>query len=1068
MNLSALAIKRPIFISCIVLLMLAVGYLSFKKLAVDLFPNITFPIVNVTTPYPGTGPAEIETLVSKVIEDEMSNIPGIKNLSSINREGLSIVIAEFTQETDVKYAEQQVRDRVSSARSKLPSDIKEPIIRKIDPSDQPILTIALTADLPMGKLFDLADDTIRPKMEQVPSVGLVEVQGGRKREIQVKLDRNKLKAHELSAMTVSNRIAAAGQNIPVGKYDTSGKETTFRTLGEFASPQEIGKTIVSFFGSDVPVTVNDLGQVVDTLEDEKSRAFHNGKPTLLLRIYRQSGANTVEVSDHIKKRVISLNEELSSNPGSPKLKVIFDGAKAIRANVDDVKESIYIGILLTVIVVFFFLGNIRSTIITGLALPNSLIGAFILMASAGFSINVMTLLALSLTVGLLIDDAIVVRENIFRHIEMGKKPMQAAYEGTQEVTLAVIATTLTVIAVFGPIGFLQGMVGKFFKEFGLTICFAMAISLFDALTVAPMLSAYFAGNVHLPPKNTLWGKTAGRFVRSFDDFQSWLEARYVSTLRWTLKHPFFVILSAVAIFIGSIIATRSVPKTFLPAQDMGEFQVMLDMPPGTSLDAMTQVAHQVDEVIRANPEVRDTITTVGGQNTPVNEAQFLVNLVPTHDRSINTTDFKERIRTQLKKFQFANPRVQDVDMVAAGLRPFNLNISGTNLIELEAYAQKVFMRLKEHPGLKDVDISYRPGKPEFQIKLDTTRAEKLGVSTVSAGMELRTQVEGITPAVFRENGREYHIRVRLLDAQRNIQNTFAESYVPNINQNLIRIKDIAQGTSTEGPSQINRQNRARYIRISGDITPGGVGMASVMKDTSDLLENELKLPPGFNYRFVGQAENFKELGQNMLIAVILGTLFIYLVLASLYESFVTPFTIMLVLPLAACGAFYALFITRQSLDLFSMIGCVMLLGVATKNSILLVDYINQLIEQGKERSEAILIAGKNRLRPIIMTSVALIVGMLPVAIGLNEASRQRVSMGIAIIGGLISSTALTLVVTPASFIYIDRFQKWMRSLFKKQPQERLNSLSSSAEERVLSTSLEESHPRRATDMPKRM
>lgn len=1035
MSLSALSIKRPIFISCIVTLILAVGYISLKKLAVDLFPNITFPIVNVTTVYPGTGPAEIETLVSKIIEDEVSTLTGIKNLSSINREGLSIVIAEFGLETDIKYAEQQIRDRVSAAKSKLPTGVKEPVIRRIDPSDQPILLLSVTADLPIGELYELADQKLRPKFEQIPSVGLVEIQGGRKREIQVKLDRKKLKSHELSASMVANRLAAAGQNIPAGKFSTSGKETIFRTLGEFHSPQEIGKTIVSFFGSETPVTVNDLGKVVDTLEDETSRAFHNGKTNLILRIFRQSGANTVQVSDTVKSHIASLNQEFASSPGHPEIRSVYDGAKFIRANVEDVKESIFIGIALTVIVVFLFLGSIRSTVITGLALPNSLIGAFILMASAGFSINVMTLLALSLTVGLLIDDAIVVRENIFRHVEMGKKPMEAALEGTQEVTLAVIATTLTVIAVFGPIGFLQGMVGKFFKEFGLTICFAMAISLFDALTVAPMLSAYFAGTGHLPSRTSLWGKTIGRLLYAFDRFQNWLEDRYISTLHWTLRYPLFVIGGAIFIFIASIFATRAVPKTFLPAQDMGQFQVMLDLPPGTNIEAMTEVTQKVDITIRNNPEVIDTVAIVGGQTTPVNEAQIMVNLVPSQQRKINTTDFKEKLRQQLKDFQHAHPRVQDIDMVAAGQRPFNLNISGTDLKELETYSQKIFERLKSHPGLKDVDISYRPGKPEFQIALDTNHAEKLGVSTVSAGMELRTQIEGVTPAVFREKGREYNIRVRLLDEQRNLQNAFAESYIPNINQNLIRLKDISQGMSTVGPSEINRQNRARYIRISGDITPGGVGMGAVMKDSIALLENELKLPYGFQYRFVGQAENFKELGENMLLAMILGTLFIYLVLASLYESFITPMAIMLVLPLAACGAFYALLITHQSLDLFSMIGCVMLLGVATKNSILLVDSINQHMAQGQSRTEAILIAGKTRLRPILMTSIALIVGMLPVAIGLNEASRQRVSMGIAIIGGLISSTALTLVVIPATYSFIDRLGNWVKSRFIKYPQQ---------------------------------
>lgn len=1031
MNLADMSIKRPIFISCIVVVMLAVGYLSMQKLGVDLFPDVTFPIVVVTTPYPGAGPSEIETLVSKPLEDEVSTISGLKRLRSINQEGVSTVIAEFTLETDVKYAEQQIRDRVSGAKRNLPDDIDEPVIRRVDPSEQPVLILSVDGKLSPPALYDLANEVIRPRLEQAPQVGLVEVIGGRKREIRVYLDRDKLKAHEISATQVATRLASAGENIPAGKVDEGKRETVFRTLGQFRTVKEIEQTIVNFFGSDVPTTVADVGKVSDELRDEKSRTYVNGQKGLFLMLFRQSGANTIAVVDGVKKKIDALNQELAARPEKAKISIVRDSSWWVRANVEDVKESIMMGIALAVIVVFLFLGNGRSTIITGLALPNSLIGAFILMAAAGFTINIMTLLALSLTVGLLIDDAIVVRENIFRHIEKGSPPLKAASEGTEEVKLAVIATTLTVIAVFGPIAFLKGVVGQFFKQFGATICFAMMISLFDALTVAPMLSAYFAGATHRS-KEGIWAKTVGRVLDKFNRFQDNLEDKYQQLLRLVLQRPKTALGISTLVFLASCSAVRAVPKTFLPPQEAGEFSVSLDLPPGTSLDSMDALSMKIDSIIRENKEVEITALTVGGREGESNVADFYVKLVPAKQRKTSTSDVKERIREQLKPFANANPKVKDYDPVAAGQRPFNLNIIGFDQAVLTDYATKVYQWLNQHPGLKDVDVNYRPGKPEFQIDPDLRKMERLGVTSVALGQELRTQIEGVTPAKFRENDVEYEVRVRMAEEQRNLKADFSKIFIPNINNNLVRLSDVAKGVDTQGPAKIYRQDRARYIQISSDITPG-YGMADIMGEITKKLTSdpELKLPAGIQYGFIGQAENMQELGESMVLALGFGALFIFLVLASLYESFVTPFTIMLALPLAMCGSFVALWITRESLNIFSMIGGILLLGVATKNSILLVDYANQLIAKGSSRYDAILTSGKTRLRPILMTTMALIAGTIPVALGLNEASRQRTSMGVAIIGGLISSTMLTLIVVPAAYTYVDRFRVWSKEKLKR-------------------------------------
>lgn len=1029
MDLAKLSIGRPTFITCIVILMIAAGIQSMRSLGVDLFPDVTFPVVTVSVPYPGAGPSEMETLVSKPLEEELSTISGVKRLSSISQEGVSTVVAEFTLETDIKFAEQQIRDRVGSAKRRLPLDIREPVIRRIDPADQPILILALDADLPPAKLFDLADEKVKPKLQQIGQVGLVEILGGRKREIRVELDQTKLKQRELSATQVASRLGLAGENVPAGKVDVGGKELVFRTVAQFNSLDDIKNAVVSFIGNDVPVTVGEIAKVTDGLEDQKSLAYVNGKQSLFLYVFRQSGANTIAVVDAVKKALDKINSEIAVTEGAPKLTVVRDGSFFIRANVYDVYESIAVGTILAILVVYLFLANGRSTFITGLALPNSLIGAFILMALAGFSINIMSLLALSLAVGLLVDDAIVVRENIFRHIEMGKDPVKASYEGTMEVQLAVIATTLVVIAVFGPVGFLKGVVGQFFKQFGLTMCFAMAISLFDALTIAPMLSAYFAGKNHGIKTTGIWGSTVGRGLLGFSKFQDWLENVYEKVLRRTVRAPWLVLGIGALIFGLSFWVLAYVPKTFLPTQDNGEFNVGLDLPPGTSLEEMRVTALKVDEVIRANKEVEVAAITVGSRDAESNVATIYVRLVKSKERSVTTSQFKERLRGQLTPFKFANPVVKDYDAVGGGLRPFTVNIVGFDQAELERVSLELLEKLKTYPGLKDVDVNFRPGKPEFQFELDSRQADQVGLLPVAVGQELRTLIEGATPAKFREEGREYDVRVRLREEQRNLQESFERTYVPNINGLLVPLKQVAKPIEAAGSSKINRQDRARYIQVAADIAPGA-GLAQIMTDVSRLLEKDIGLPPGLRYVYVGQAENFQELIGSMAVALGFGILFIYLVLASLYESFVTPFTIMLALPLAICGSFYGLGLANETLNLFSMIGTIMLLGIATKNSILLVDYANQLVQKGESRDEAIIKAGRTRLRPILMTSMALIAGAIPIAIGLNEASKQRTSMGVAIIGGLVSSTLLTLVVVPAAYSYMDRFRVWSRDLMK--------------------------------------
>lgn len=1030
MSPARLAVRQPIFIASIVILLMALGLLALKKLPIDLFPDVNFPTIIVATTYPGAGPQEVETGISRILEDQVSTIAGVKKVSSQNKEGFSLVIVEFDLKSNLDYAEQQVRAKVTNALKLLPDDVDSPITRKVSPSDSPILGVALQAEMPDAELYDLAKERISPQFEQVEQVGQVDIVGGRKREIHVQLDREKLNAADMSATAVVNALSSAGRNVPIGKTTSSTVEYTYRTLAEFKSLSEIANSVLRVADISYPVTIGKLGTITDSLQDETSRTRLNGTKTILFNIFRQSGANSVKVADQVIAKISKINADLEQQGIKANLKLVNDTSRRIRANVLDVYESIFFGTLLTIIVVYFFLGSLKSTLITGFALPNSILGAFIFMSFFGFSVNIMSLLALSLVIGLLVDDAIVVRENIFRKLEAGFSPKQAAVIGTEEVTLAVIATTATILAVFGPIGNLEGIVGQFFKEFGLTVCFAMLVSLFDGLFVAPALSAYAGGGSSheaQPPRNW-FTRGNDRILKWFDRFQTKLEQRYVAVLRWCLVHPLKTIGASIAVFVFSVLVAKTVPFTFLPPQDNGEFFVQFELPTGASLTATDDVAKKIEKNLRQYPQVEDLLTTIGSGQGESNKSNIFIRLVSSKKRKENTTKMKDLIREGLKEFAEFKPIV--TDQPSQGGRPFNLNIIGQDLETLVPYSEKVLARIQKMSALRQADSTYRAGRPEFQVVLKPQVAAISEVTMSSLGQELRSQIEGRTPAIYREKGVDYDVRVRLQEDQRNLQTEFNRMRIPNLSQRLVPLPNVASLVEVKGPTTILRENRTRYIQLSADLVPGGAGIGGAISELKDLFKNELKPPPGITYSFVGEAERFAELMTNMLVSLGLGMMFIYLVLASLFGSFLTPFTIMLVIPLAACGAFLALAITRSSFDLFSMIGCVMLMGLATKNSILLVDFAVAKHKEGMDRAESLLKAGETRLRPILMTSLALIAGMIPVAIGLNEASKQRTSLGIVVIGGTISSTVLTLVVIPAAHMFIDRFQVWLLTKYR--------------------------------------
>ena len=1035
MNLPKLAIERPVFVTCLVILIMVIGFMSYRSLGVDLFPDVSFPFVAVTTPYKGAAPEEIETQISKPLEEQFSTLEGVKKVYSVNQEGFSQVTIAFTLETDSKDAEQRVRDRLAFVRPQLPKDIDEPVVQRMDPSDQPVIILSLQSKLDPYQAYDLADQVIKPQLSQVDGVGVVDISGGSKREIRVNLDRHKLNAYRVSATSVANNIGLNGLNVPVGKFETKGQNTLFRSVGEYNDLDRLKHTVVNFLGSDVAITVDKVGQVVDTVEDAQNYSSVNGNPSLFFLIRKQSKANTVAVVDNVLKSMDHLNEVLKAHAGAPQVSMVREDARIVRMNLDDVKRTIFIGIFLTVLVVFFFLGSFRSTLITITALPVSLLGAFILMNAMGFTLNLMTTLALSLAVGLLIDDAIVVRENIWRHIENGEDPKKAAVNGTLEVSLAVIATSSVIISVFLPIAFLKGTVGQFFRQFGMTICFAMAVSLFEAMVMGPLLSAYWAKKVgkgfSVIDALDNW---CSPVLKSFDRFQTWLEQQYeriitwcVSTenVFWFVSHRLFVLLMAVLIFLASLVVGGLFVKfTFLPNGDNGEYMISLKMTPNTSLDTMRDKTLMISNLIRAHKEIALTSEVVGDTLGNDNTSTIYAKLTPWNTRKLTTSDLKDITRKELEPYRAElNPQVGDRDLVG-NIAPFNMVLAGDDYKTLAPLADKIMQQFRSIPGLTDLSTNYDGGKAEFQAQLDPVRSRQLGVLGIQAGNELRTQIEGSVPSKFRQNGLEYDIRVRMQEDQRDLQKDFNDVWVPNTNNNQVRLSEIAKPVTTEGPSKINRLNRQRYIMISGQLGKGGA-LQSII-DTAKKTMKGMALPADISYNFIGQAEDMQDLMVSMMEAIGLAILFTFMILASLYESPILPFSIMASIPLAIVGAFVAMAITGQTLNIFSMISMIMLMGLVTKNAILLVDYTVQMEKKGMPRNEAIKRAGVVRLRPILMTTLALISGMIPTALALTEVGKFRQSMGVAVIGGLISSLLLTLVVVPSVYGYVDDFRLWIR------------------------------------------
>ena len=1031
MFLSDISIKRPVFATMMMVALIVVGAVGFVRLSVDEYPDVTYPIIIAQTVYPGASPEVVEREVSKPLEEALNTTEGLKEITSTSTEGASLVRLQFNLGVDVQAMQPEVQGKIGRIRRTLPRDIEEPVIIRFDPNDRPIMSIALQSKArPMREVTDLGREVIKPRIEAIPGVGGVTLVGGATREIRVELDPNALRAYGLSPVNVVAALERENQEVPAGRIQRGDSERLVRITGRILDPMAFGDVAVTVRNG-APIRVKDVGNVRDGIAEARSASFMGTAPALSLDVLKISGSNTVDVTDQVRVVVDELTRQL---PSDITLTIIRDDSSKIREALWDVELTLILGAILTIIIIYFFLASWRSTVITGLTLPVAIISSFFAMWAFGFTLNTMTLLALSLSIGLLIDDAIVVRENIVRHVAMGKDHYTAAREGTSEIGLAVFATTLAVIAVFIPVAFMGGMIGKIFFQFGVTVAFAVSVSLFVSFTLDPMLSSIW----HDPEAEHHNAETrakSGPLRRAALAFDGWFERmsdKYPPLLLKALQHRWLVLAGgAVSVVVALVIASQ-VGFTWMPDYDAGEFNILYRVPPGARVDYTVSKGQSLDTIVRRVLEVEFTYLTVGsGFRGGVSNGQLFVKLKPAHDRKRSMAEIQNALRPQLRNVSGTRASIDGTRSIFGGYRqPIVVNVQGPEPARLKLIAGQVNDLMRDVPGMAEPFSSDEGDIPQLDVRVDRQQAWAAGLGIGSIAGTLQPLFSGTRATRWQdEQGYSHDVRVVYPDSLR----TSAED-VANIPVSVagldargltiaIPLAQVAEVRAGVGPQQIERRQLERQISISAGVLPGAA-VGDVANATLAALDS-LVLPAGYRTVFTGDVQNLNETKGFVLEAIVLAVVFIYLILASLFGSFLQPLAIMFSLPLSLLGVSLALWWTKGTINVMSMIGIIMLMGLVTKNGILLIDFVNQARAEGKDRLTAILEAGRIRLRPIIMTTAAMIFGMLPLALAIGEGAEQRSPMAHAVIGGLITSTILTLFVVPAVYTILDDFSSGM-------------------------------------------
>jgi HAE1 family hydrophobic/amphiphilic exporter-1 len=1016
MWISDISIRRPVFAVMIIMALVVLGWISLGRLGVDLFPKVEFPLVSVATTLEGASPDAIESDITDPIEEEVNTTSGIDTLTSISAEGLSQVMIMYKLDEDIDVKAQDVRDKVARARANLPDDAKQSIVEKLDPDAQPIMTVMIAGDMPIKDLTHFADKTIKENLQRISGVGSITLVGGRDREVRIWLDADKMRAYAITADDVTTAIRREHADIPGGKMETPGGSSEFsvKTKGEVSTVQGFKDVIVAFRQDGAPTTIGDVASVEDGMADEVSYAQLDGQRGVSLQIRKQSGQNTVEVARAVREAV---NELQALAPAGVSMKIARDSAKFIEGSAEDVFVDIQIGIALVVFVTLAFLLSFRATLIVAIAMPTSLVSTFFAFYVADFTINMMTLMAMSMAVGLLVDDAIVVLESIYRKLEEGYSPMEAASLGTKEVGLAVLAATFSVCAVFVPIAFMSGIVGRFFFQYGLAITFSVLVSLLVSLTLTPMLSSRMLKSHDHDPENM------NRLARFFSDAYDKIDAFYGRVIAVALNWRWSVMgLALLTIVIGVMVA-RTLPAAFDSRADRSEFLANIELPMGVGIAETRAVAERVAHAVSKVEHVTTVFFTVGdGAKKNANEAAFYIGLTPKKDRDVTFLTIMEDARVAMHNSapEAKHMSLSDVPWISGGgfgAYLVNYAIKGPDLVVLEEKANEVVAKMRANPIFTDVKSSYDSGKPELQVRINRARAADLGIPVRPLAETVRTMVGGVKAGSFEEYGQRYDVRVRLAEDQRDNLSKLSLIQVRGSSGQLIDINNVASFDVASGPAQIERQNRSRRIQILANMAPGvSLGPAT---DQVETYLNELNLQTGYAWSPEGQAKSMKETGAAIGFAFLLALTALYMILASQFNSFAQPAIIMLSAPLSFVGAFISLKLSGLEMTMFVQIGLLALMGLVMKNGILLVDYTNQLRAQGMALKEALLKAGPIRLRPVLMTQIATICGMIPVAISNSQGAEMRNAMAFVAIGGLASSTLLTLVVVPVAYLLLE-------------------------------------------------
>jgi len=1020
-KLAEVSIRRPVFAIMLIASLVVFGLVSYPRIGVDLFPNVEFPFVTVTVTYPGADPASMESKVADPLEDALNTMSGIKVLESVSLESVAQVLIQFELEVNVDTAVQDVRDRVSGALNKLPQGIDPPVVQKFDVGAAPVMSVALSGNLPVRELTRLAEDVVKVRVQRITGVGAVDLVGGREREIHVLVDPARLAGHGLTVQDLSNALQAQNLELPAGRIEEGQREYAVKTKGEVRSTQEIADILVTGIGG-ARIRVGDVAAVEDGTEEARSYSSMNGVSAVALTIRKQSGSNTVEVAHQVHKELEALKPVMEK--AGAKISVPTDNAPYIEHSIDDVKFDLWFGAVLAVVVIMFFLHDIRATIISALAIPTSVIATLAFMQVMGFTFNNMTMLALSLSIGILVDDAIVVIENIHRHLEMGKPPLKAAAEATSEIGLAVLATTFCIVAVFLPVAVMKGIIGRFFFQFGLTVSVAVLVSLLVSFTLTPMMSSRLLRHAGHGKQNFI--------VRGVESLLGGVDRGYRALLAGALRHRFITILVALASLVGSFFLVGQVKSEFTPPEDRAMFSVTVELPTGTSLKTTTEYVEGVAADLRKNaPGANGTFVTIGGgAQGQVQIGQIQLLLVPRHDRKWTQEQIMGWVRQRYADNKTAIITANAISPIGgdSGFKqqPVQFNIRGTDIEALEKASKEMLEELAKVKGLVDLDTSYRGGKPELAFEIDRDRAAELGVPVSSIASTLRALIAGDKVTELKEGLELYDVTVQLPASLKRGIASLDNVVVRGSTGQMVPLSNVVRVEHSEGPAQIDRQARQRQITIFAGLQdmPLGEGLAEVNKVAARVVPKEMDTD------YAGMGEVMGESFGYMGVALVLGIIIVYMILGAQFDSIVHPLTIMLSLPLSVVGAFGGLYFSGMTLNIFSMIGFIMLMGLVTKNAILLVDYANMQRDQGKPINEALITAGATRLRPILMTTFAMIFGMLPVALALGEGGEARAPMAITVIGGLITSTMLTLVVVPVVYTFMERitqssFLRWV-------------------------------------------